>query len=82
MEFDGRASFSQAYTFLRSIFVWYFNTLDKIYILGNFSMLDFSIALLILGAILPILIKTVSNYSQGAISSHDRRKQREERKQD
>lgn len=75
--YDGRSAFSEAFSFLKSVFTWVFTTLDKIYLLGNFSMLDFFIALIIVGAILPIVIKSVSNYSSTAISHHDSKVKKE-----
>lgn len=56
-------NFSTAFSFIKSLFVKVFYTLDSISIFGDFSILDFNIALLLLGAILPVVIVTVRNWS-------------------
>lgn len=63
MQYDGRSNFAPVLSYIYRVFSWYVDTMDSIYILGNFSMLDFSIALLVMGAILPLVIKTTANYS-------------------
>lgn len=59
-------NFVIAFDFIKSLFIKVFSTLDKIFILGSFSVLDFNIALLLLGAILPVVIITVRNWSSSA----------------
>lgn len=65
---DNSTNFLLAFDFIKSLFVKVFSTLDKIQILGSFSILDFNIALLLLGAILPVVIITVRNWSSSAHS--------------
>lgn len=60
---DNSTNFLLAFDFIKSLFVKVFSTLDKVYIFGSFSVLDFNIALLLLGAILPVVIVTVRNWS-------------------
>lgn len=63
---DNSTNFLLAFDFIKSLFVKVFSTLDKVYIFGSFSVLDFNIALLLLGAILPVVIVTVRNWSSRA----------------
>lgn len=71
---DGTSAFASAFNFVKSFFVKIVYTLDSIYIFGNFSVLQFNIALLMFGAILPLVINVVSNWSNGHVnSSRDRR---------
>lgn len=60
---DNSTNFLIAFDFVKSLFIKVFSTLDKIKIFGSFSILDFNIALLLLGAILPVVIVTVRNWS-------------------
>lgn len=63
---DNSTNFLIAFDFVKSLFIKVFSTLDKIKIFGSFSILDFNIALLLLGAILPVVIVTVRNWSSSA----------------
>lgn len=63
---DNSTNFLVAFDFIKSLFIKVFSTLDKIYLFGSFSILDFNIALLLLGAILPVVIITVRNWSSTA----------------
>lgn len=65
-------SFSTAFSFIRSLFVSVISYMNKLTIFGGVSVLDFNIALLILGAVLPIVIITVKNWSNGQVSSTKR----------
>lgn len=56
-------SFLTAFSFIRSLFVSVISYMNKLTIFGGVSVLDFNIALLILGAILPIVIITVKNWT-------------------
>lgn len=56
-------NFSVAFSFVKTLFVKVFYTLDSIFLFGNFSVLDFNVALLLLGAILPVVIVTVRNWA-------------------
>lgn len=68
---NNSTNFEVAFSFIRSLFVKVISTLDKINIFGDFSVLDFNVALLILGAILPIVIVTVKNWSNSHIRKGD-----------
>lgn len=61
-------NFNSAFSLIQQQFLKVIATMDSFNIFGNFSVLDFFVALLVLGAILPIVIITVSNWSSGAIS--------------
>lgn len=79
--YDGRSNFTPVLSYIYRVFSWYVNSMDSIFILGNFSMLDFSIAILLMGAILPLVIKTTANYSafgdSAAINRSNAAKRRE-----
>lgn len=62
------SSFNTAFSLIKQQFLKVIATMDSFNIFGNFSVLDFFVALLVLGSILPIVIITVSNWSGGAIS--------------
>ena len=61
-------SFTSAFSLIKQQFLKVIATMDSFNIFGNFSVLDFFVALLVLGSILPIVIITVSNWSGGAIA--------------
>ena len=61
-------SFNSAFSLIKQQFLKVIATMDSFNIFGDFSLLDFFVALLVLGAILPIVIITVSSWSGGAIS--------------
>ena len=63
---NNSTNFEIAFNFVRALFVKVISTLDNIRLFGDFSILDFNVALLILGAILPIVIVTVKNWSSTA----------------
>ena len=64
-----QSNFSQAFALVKQQFVQAVNTLDSVNLFGNFSILEFFIALLVLGAILPIVIVTIANWSNDALSA-------------
>ena len=61
-------SFNVAFSLIKQQFLKVIATMDSFNIFGDFSVLDFFVALLVLGSILPIVIITVSNWSGGAIA--------------
>lgn len=63
-----QSNFSEAFALVKQQFIQAVNTLDSVELFGNFSILEFFIALLVLGAILPIVIVTIANWSNDAIS--------------
>lgn len=62
-------NFSVAFSLVKQQFVKVIETMDSIKLFGNFSILEFFIALLVLGAILPIVIITVANWSSNSLSA-------------
>lgn len=58
-----QANFATAFSLIKQQFLKVVETMDSIKLYGNFSILEFFIALLVLGAILPIVIITVANWS-------------------
>lgn len=74
-------NFAQAFALVKQQFIQVINTMDSIKLFGNFSILEFFIALLVLGGILPIVIITISNWSNNAVSASVR-SQRDERRKD
>lgn len=72
-------NFAEAFALVKQQFIQVINTMDSIKLFGNFSILEFFIALLVLGGILPIVIITISNWSSDSYSatlSSDRRDSR------
>lgn len=69
--------FNVAFTFIKQQFLKVIYTIDNINIFGDFSVLDFNIALLIFGAILPIVIVTVNNWSNSSISKYENRNRKD-----
>lgn len=54
-----------------NIFRWFYNQLDRLILVGNFSLLDFCITVLILGVIIDILVATASSTSvRVSVSEH------------
>ena len=76
-----QSNFSQALALVKQQFIQVINSMDSIKLFGNFSILEFFIALLVLGGILPIVIITISNWSNNAVSASVR-SQRDERRKD
>lgn len=74
-------NFSEAFALVKQQFIQVITTMDSIKLFGNFSILEFFIALLVLGGILPIVIITISNWSNNAVSASVR-SQRDERRKD
>lgn len=74
-------NFSEAFALVKQQFIQVINTMDSIKLFGNFSILEFFIALLVLGGILPIVIITISNWSNSAVFASVR-SQRDERRKD
>ena len=68
--------FSQAFALVKQQFIQVINTLDSVKLFGNFSILEFFIALLVLGAILPIVIVTIANWSNDSLSASIRAERR------
>lgn len=65
------------FSFIKENFLKVIYMLDSYNLFGDFSILDFNITLLIFGAILPIVLITVSNWSNstvGKIESERRNK--------
>ena len=78
-----QSNFSQAFALVKQQFIQVINTLDSIKLFGNFSILEFFIALLVLGAIMPIVIITIANWSTDSFSASvraDRRKSKTDMK--
>lgn len=73
-----QSNFSQAFALVKQQFIQAVNTLDSVKLFGDFSILEFFIALLVLGAILPIVIVTIANWSNDAFSASVRADRREE----
>lgn len=71
-----QSNFSQAFALVKQQFIQAINTLDSIELFGNFSILEFFIALLVLGAILPVVIITIANWSNDAFSASVRSERR------
>lgn len=73
-----KSNFAQAFSLVKQQFIQVINTLDSIELFGNFSIFEFFIALLVLGAILPIVIVTIANWSNDRLSANIRAERREE----
>ena len=73
-----QSNFSQAFSLVKQQFIQAVNTLDSVELFGNFSILEFFIALLVLGAILPIVIVTIANWSNDTFSANVRADRRAE----
>ncbi len=71
-----QSNFSQAFALVKQQFIQAVNTLDSVNLFGNFSILEFFIALLVLGAILPIVIVTIANWSNDTLSASVRSERR------
>lgn len=71
-----QSNFSQAFALVKRQFIQAINMLDSVELFGNFSILEFFIALLVLGAILPIVIVTIANWSNDALSANIRAERR------
>lgn len=71
-----QSNFSQAFALIKQQFIKAISTLDSIVLFGNFSILEFFIALLVLGAILPIVIITIANWSTNSYSASLRAERR------
>ena len=71
-----QSNFSQAFALVKQQFIQAVNTLDSVELFGNFSILEFFIALLVLGAILPIVIVTIANWSNDTLSASVRSERR------
>lgn len=71
-----QSNFSQAFALVKQQFIQAINTLDSIELFGNFSILEFFIALLVLGAILPVVIITIANWSTNSYSASLRAERR------
>lgn len=74
-------NFAQAFALVKQQFIQVINTMDSVKLFGNFSILEFFIALLVLGGILPIVIITISNWSNNAVSASVRSQRDERRKE-
>lgn len=71
-----QSNFSQAFALVKQQFIQAVNTLDSVNLFGDFSILEFFIALLVLGAILPIVIVTIANWSNDTLSASVRSERR------
>lgn len=71
-----QSNFSQAFALVKQQFIQAINTLDSVELFGNFSIFEFFIALLVLGAILPIVIVTIANWSNDTLSASVRSERR------
>lgn len=71
-----QSNFSQAFALVKQQFIQAVNTLDSVKLFGDFSILEFFIALLVLGAILPIVIVTIANWSNDTLSASVRSERR------
>lgn len=72
-------NFSEAFSLVKQQFIQVINTMDSIKLFGNFSILEFFIALLVLGGLLPIVIITISNWSNDSLSASVRADRRDTR---
>lgn len=73
-----QSNFSQAFSLVKQQFTQAIDMLDSVELFGNFSILEFFIALLVLGAILPIVIVTIANWSNDTLSANIRAERRQE----
>lgn len=73
-----QSNFSQAFSLVKQQFIQAVNMLDSVELFGHFSILEFFIALLVLGAILPIVIVTISNWSNDFLSASARAESKRE----
>lgn len=71
-----KSNFAQAFALVKQQFSQVVSTLDSIELFGNFSILEFFIALLVLGAILPVVIITIANWSSNSYSASLRAERR------
>lgn len=71
-----QSNFSQAFALVKQQFIQVINTLDSVKLFGDFSILEFFIALLVLGAIMPIVIVTIANWSNDSLSASMRAERR------
>lgn len=71
---DGSSSFEQAFSLIKAQFMEVLRAMNLVKIFGDFTILDFFIAMLIFGSILPIVIITVNNWSSGAVSGAETRR--------
>lgn len=71
-----QSNFSLAFALVKQQFIQAVNTLDSVNLFGDFSILEFFIALLVLGAILPIVIVTIANWSNDTLSASVRSERR------
>lgn len=69
-------NFSVAFALVKQQFIQVINTLDSVKLFGNFSILEFFIALLVLGAIMPIVIVTIANWSNDSFTASMRAERR------
>lgn len=80
-----QSNFASAFSLVKQQFIKVVETIDSIYLFGDFSILDFFIALLVMGAILPILIVTIANWSSDSFSAslraEDRSRNQEQRRE-
>lgn len=70
-------NFATAFALVKQQFIQVVNAMDSIKLFGNFSIFEFFIALLVLGAILPIVIITIANWSSNSFSASVRAERRE-----
>ena len=73
-----QSNFNEAFALVKQQFIQVINTLDSVKLFGNFSILEFFIALLVLGAIMPIVIVTIANWSNDTLSANIRSDRRDE----
>ena len=63
-------------SFVKNAFSSVINQLDNIYLISGsnfFSLLDLLLAILVLGAILPVVLVTIKNWGSGNISDYQGR---------
>lgn len=74
-------NFSVAFALVKQQFIQVINMLDSVKLFGDFSILEFFIALLVLGAIMPIVIVTIANWSNNSFSASIRSERRNNKTQ-
>ena len=63
MNFDASSAFPQMFRFLSNCFKQVIQWLDSIILFNNFSILDFSIAIIVFGLVFTVLLSTVRNFA-------------------
>ena len=80
--YSAGANFNSVWSFIVNVFRWFFDMQSRIQIFGNFSLLDFNIAIIIFGIVFSVVFNVIRSGVNNSISSVDKHRAKDQRQKE